>query len=296
MIILGKAPLTPHIGLLEKKRGRMNKKFDAERKGTGTREWSEESRNIGNTCSHACVYCYACYNAVNRWKKIKSKKEFMKEVVNEKQVNKKEHKVNGVVMFPTAHDITPYYLPYAEKKILNLLKAGNEVLIVSKPHAYCIGLLCEHLVDYKDKVMFRFSIGTLDEAVAKKWEPGAPEIVERIQSLRTAFDNGYKTSVSCEPVLPVKEGYCEAGIKLYNEMERYVTDTIWFGKLNKPEQRIMTRSKKLDKELIKEVNEFQSDEAILEFVKIIGGRDKVAWKDSVKEIIKKGEKQNGNEI
>ena len=48
---------------------------------TGTREWSEHSRNIFIGCAHNCRYCYAAEMAV-RYGRIKSRADWPKMVIN----------------------------------------------------------------------------------------------------------------------------------------------------------------------------------------------------------------------
>jgi DNA repair photolyase len=106
--------------------------------------------------------------------------------------------------------------------------------------------------------MFRFTIGSLNPDASKFWEPGAPEPFERICALEHAFLNGYQTSVSMEPML---FGYSEA-IRTFHTVERFVTDTIWIGKMNKIRQRVdITDPNNLF--MVQEIERMQRDEAIL---------------------------------
>src|SRR5512137_940578 len=112
---------------------------------TGTREWAETSYNIGTGCSHDCRYCYA-RSMSKRAGTIKSDSEWTTEKVKGKIPATTKKK--GTVMFPTTHDITPFYLPTAIKALKELLAAGNNVLIVSKPHLECVVEMCEELKEW----------------------------------------------------------------------------------------------------------------------------------------------------
>src|SRR4030042_4861648 len=109
------------------------------KKISGTKEWSNHSFNCVIGCSHNCRYCFARYNAVERFKYTK---DWTKEVINWSKANKKHIKLDGTIMFPTTHDITPNNYQACESALINMLQAGNDVLIVSKPHAECIEKLC----------------------------------------------------------------------------------------------------------------------------------------------------------
>lgn len=250
----------------------------AEKRKTGTREWADSNYNIGIGCSHDCLYCYARTNAL-RYKYV-AEGDWTTERVKGKlpAVSKK----NGVIMFPTTHDISPFYLPVALDSLKKLLAAGNKVLIVSKPHFACVEAMCKELEPWKDNVLFRFTIGTNDEARAKFWEPGAPTIAERLLCLKYACSRGYATSVSMEPML----GTAEETLAMFETMYPFVSDKIWIGKMNKINARVKKSSPEIAKEC-DEVAEYQSDDNILWLVGVLKDNPKVEWKDSIKEVIER---------
>ncbi len=187
-------------------------------------------------------------------------------------------------MFPTTHDVTPFYLPAAIEALKGLLSNGNNVLIVSKPHLECIAEICEQLEEWKSQILFRFTIGTSCEETAKFWEPGAPSIEERLSCLTYAYQHGFATSVSMEPML----GSVTETMDLFFAMEGNVTDKIWIGKMNKIDGRV----NKVDDIVRKKCDRIvamQRDENILWLVDKLKNHPKIAWKDSIKEIIEKYE-------
>ena len=129
-------------------------------------------------------------------------------------------------MFPTSHDITEESLDNCIITLEKLLKAGNEVLITTKPNYFCIFTLCNLLNEYKNQIQFRFTITSIDSKTLDKWEPNAPGFLERMDSLAYAYGLGYKTSVSIEPFLDLNP------IPLIKELSPYCTESIWLGKLN----------------------------------------------------------------
>ena len=72
---------------------------------------------------------------------------------------------------------------------------------MSKPHLDCIQAICQQFGDYREKILFRFTIGACDDTVLSFWEPGAPTYAERMASLQYAYEQGFQTSVSVEPML-----------------------------------------------------------------------------------------------
>jgi DNA repair photolyase len=243
---------------------------------TGTREWSDVSVNISRGCSHRCTYCYARANAL-RFKRIASPEEWEKEIISRKlPIERRKH--DGVVMFPTTHDITQNILPDAVDALRNLLSAGNRVLIVSKPHFDVIDHLCDVLSPWRSQVLFRFSIGTLDDGLAAIWEPGAPPPGERLLALCMASGTQWQTSVSMEPALHTATTFSDI-----HQMLMFVTDTIWVGKMNHVRARVIG----VQEDHIRALEKGQTDDRIIELYQSLKHLEKVRWKDSIKAVLKR---------
>jgi len=250
------------------------------KKISGTLEWAAKTANCCLGCSNSCKFCYARYNAIHRWKTVPNQEEWKTMTIIGHQVNKKYSKYNGVIMFPTTHDITPKVLNPCLKTIKNILSPGNDILIVSKPHLECVERMCSELTKYKNKILFRFTIGALDNKILKFWEPGAPTFGERFDSIQYAFNAGFKTSVSCEPMLD------STGIfQLFDVLSPYVTDSIWIGKMNHIRQRVMVKGDKELEKQIKIIEEGQTNERIFAIYKELKDEPKVKWKESFKEVL-----------
>ena len=243
----------------------------------GVAEWAEFSVNIGTGCSHNCRYCFACNNAVWR-NQIPSRADWTNERL--KSNLPKTKKYSGRVMFPTTHDISPFYLESAVATLRGLLEQGNEVLIVSKPHLVCVQRLCREFENFKSQILFRFSIGSLDEALAAFWEPGAPKITERIECLKFAHAAGFATSVSMEPML----GGADDARRTFQALSPFVTEKIWLGKMNKVSQRVDQRDATVRRQCI-QIGKLQCDYEILGLVTVLKDHPQVEWKESIKEVI-----------
>jgi len=253
-------------------------KIDSEE---GAGEWAGYRCNIGDGCHHGCLYCYAEGLKVTRFGQVESAEAWRNEVVKDYST-KKCKKYDAPIMFPTTHDISPTYLPAYRCHLYNILNAGNNVVLVSKPHRECIEAICNEFTSFRDSMTFRFTIGALNDAVLRHWDQGAPDLEERLACLRLAFENGYKTSISTEPML------CDRieAERLYYTVEPYVTEDIWFGKMNgkgglrnSPDPEVAAQAVT--------VLENQTDDEILELVEQLRGLSKVAWKDSIKSTITK---------
>ena len=248
----------------------------------GTREWSAKSFNILLTgCSHACRYCYAKANAL-RWGKIASEADWADERPKTGRLVYPRN-TEGWVMFPTTHDITPRWLDAAVAvvaAIRGLLSNANRVLIVSKPHLECMRRICEEFQGHRQAVLFRFTIGALDESLANFWEPGAPSIPERLECLRFAFNDTFRTSVSIEPML----SGCEETVRAVNFLDPYVSETIWIGKMNQVLRRVRPTDDAA-RQACREIQARQSDSEIMRLVKLLSSNPKVCWKDSIQEVM-----------
>lgn len=252
--------------------------FDDKRSGTGTNEWSERTENIQRGCSHNCLYCYASSNAVRF--KLRDRNDWEREELTKKAFITSYPQREGVIMFPSAHDITPPNVEHYIRVATLMLEKGNRLLIVSKPHLECVAKMCDAFEAFRDQILFRFTIGTMNNDVAAHWEPGAPPPSERVDALKLAFDLGYRTSISAEPLL----GGTETAVTLMDAVRPYVTDTVWIGKMNKIRKRVdMTAPGNLAH--AEEIEAAQTDAEVLRMVSILGADPLVRWKDSVEDVM-----------
>lgn len=246
---------------------------------TGTREWAPISGNFQIGCPHDCRYCYAKCSALERGI-IQYEWEWKEMRVMKSKLTETPRRLDGRIMFPTTHDITPENLQTALAYLNGWLKAGNEFLIVSKPHLECVKEMCARLMPFRDSITFRFTIGSLDDEVLKFWEPGAPGYGERLDSLRYAHHRGFRTSVSCEPFLDDKVA------ELAEAVSPYVTDTVWIGKMNHIGKRVNTRGwGEQGYAFLERVKAAQTDTEILKLYETLKSNPKIRWKDSIKHVV-----------
>jgi len=190
----------------------------------GANQWSEIKFNFIKGCPHCCKYCYS--RCISIRKGYSTPTDWKDEVIRERDFNKKIPKYKGIVMFPSSHDITPIHLNESIQILDKLLRSDNMLVIVSKPHMECILKICETFSGYKDKIIFRFSIGSTDSQILKFWEPNAPSFEERFNCLKLAHSLGFQTSVSGEPLLQRDID------NLFDTLSPYVNETFWIGKAN----------------------------------------------------------------
>lgn len=193
---------------------------------TGTREWADHNVNCVLGCINDCRYCYAKMMAKrfgrasdNTWKIMKVRKNVLL---------KQFPKFRGRVMFPSSHDIVD--IPEIESACLSvlskLLEHGNEVLVTTKPRKPIVKKISDLFYNYKSQLQFRFTITSRNDNLLKFWEPNAPLFEERMSCLKSAFLNGFKTSVSIEPFLDHDP---QTVVKM---VAPYSSESIWVGKMN----------------------------------------------------------------
>lgn len=254
---------------------------------TGTREWSEHSVNIQVGCENCCRYCYARHRAVHVYKYCEDE-DWKEPRINQEKADRDYPTRKGVTMFPTTHDITDRNISECLCVINHLLDSGNKVLIVSKPRMSCIPVICESIKKnfpnfWQGRVTFRFTIGSVKDAVLYFWEPGAPGFLERHNCLRHAFDAGFATSVSCEPYLDAWPHY------VYEAVIDYLTGDFWLGMLRDFDKRVVTDGVTLAENAIyvRPLKELQSTTAVRTFYNYMKDRPQVRFKDSVRKVIER---------
>jgi len=254
---------------------------------SGTKEWADGSGNLReceHNCEHGCHYCYA------RVKKPNPNAGTGLKITGVKNPKR--------IMFPTQHDITPQNIDRVLDVLPVMLEQADSLLIVTKPHFKCIQAICstllndyalgdgvrvrEHLRVMQKRVMFRFTIGSMDNDTLRFWEPGTTSYEERVASLILAHSMGFQTSVSCEPALDSPLEYP----RLVETLAPWVTDAIWIGRMNHVEQRLATNQAPKDMVSRGKFLEGQWNKpAVMELYNLLKDNPRVKWKDSIKEMV-----------
>lgn len=246
---------------------------------TGTKEWADKNINLfKGFCANGCLYCYATANII-RYKQNQEWK--VREDVICKSFNKRDY----LTMYPSAHDIRFEDIEHHVTFLTNFLKSRSNILIVSKPSPESINRLCAKLINFKDQIEFRFTVGSTDNKTLKFFEPNAPSFEERKTSLMIASHYGYKTSLSIEPMLD------DVPYGIINRCYQYVSGDIWIGKVNNIKARMSLNGHKDKIEEATRITEWQNDDyTILSMVDELNNsmyKNMIKWKDSIKEVIER---------
>ena len=205
-------------------------------KGTYEDGWATKTINLQIGCEHGCTYCYARRIFLNNGT-IKTPEEFLEPRISKTAQKWLDRilqgfnpfkKFDGRIMFPSTHDITMNNYEDCLILLNAILEAGNEVLIVTKGNFEAITRVAHDLQLYQDKVEFRFTITTYSDAMLEKYEPNAPDVEERFQTLTYIRNLNYKSSVSIEPFLLADVD------KLVEILLTLVTECIFIGPMNPP--------------------------------------------------------------
>lgn len=202
--------------------GKLKKKV---KKRSKFNDWVCETVSCQTGCSNDCLYCFAKGDAINKGRIAIV--DWPKEQLSKTGVKEKYKLFDKPVMCPGTHDITEENFDNTSMMLLRLLEAGNRVLIVSKPRTKLIEKLCKLLKKYRNKILFRFTIGAMDDKILSFWEPNAPTYNDRKEALRYAFEKGFRTSISIEPMLDP-----ENVTSLVNDLASFVNHSIWIGTMN----------------------------------------------------------------
>jgi DNA polymerase III subunit gamma/tau len=255
----------------------------------GYQDWTKSKNNVNicTGCKNDCVYCYMKpINARNP--KLKQPENWHNWELRQDDVDKNYGLRDGLVGFPSSHDIFPEILDASLTVLGKILRAGNDVLIVSKPRMECIKAICAASLFFKNKILFRFTIGAMSDETLSYWEPNSPKYDERKECLEYAFHNGFRTSVSMEPMLDSPN--IEALVK---DLLPFVSEDIWLGTMN----HLGWIKKGADERLLSEleiIEAGQTPERLLEVYKIYENNPKIKWKTDALKIIGKGKERQKN--
>ena len=189
------------------------------------KEYCELAVDIYNNCPHLCKYCYV-KNKAEKYNKTFEFEGARENILEETENYLKSNKaIYGKMIFlgfssdpfPTGCDTT------ITLEMIKLLKKYNcKVMFCTKG-----GLFNDTI---KEAVKLSDSVGitiTCGDAMAKKYEPYAATVSERLELLKYAKECGCETWISFEPVL--EPSYI---LELLNSDTMKYVDVVKLGKLN----------------------------------------------------------------
>ena len=195
---------------------------------------------------------------------------------------------NSVIIFPSGHDISQFNVSDAITHIRELLKRGNHVIISTKSKASAVGRIVRFLkekttAEERSRVSFRISIGTADEVILRRLEPGAPDFQERLMTLRELKLAKFSVGVTCTPLL----GGVESFGYLYAKVKPYITDSIIVGRFTATKELIARNSNgSYSEDIIESIIGKQTDEEIVRLYEKYKDDPRVTFTSSILDVIK----------
>ena len=199
---------------------------DAAGNGSAFAPEAGEAVGICTGCINDCLYCpVKIRNAGDP--AAKQPADWANVALQRAEVIRPRTVSAGTVAFPVDHDIFPQILDECIEVLGKLLRAGNDVLITTRPRLACIQAIGPAAAYFKDRIVFRFVIGADDSRVLSFWEPGAPGFEERRESLAWAYEAGFRTSAAVTPMLVAPRiADLLAGIR------PFISEEIWLGTMH----------------------------------------------------------------
>jgi len=150
-------------------------------------------------CGHGCLYCYAS-SYIPRFFSPRVKKNILVDVYRDSMAIPS----NSVVELSSSSDsfqpIDNIY-SYAVKAIETLLSKGHRVLITTKGTSILLRYI-DVLEKYRDRIAISVTITTIDNAIARVLEPGAPPPIDRIDAVSKLSKRGLCITVRVDPIIP----------------------------------------------------------------------------------------------
>ena len=202
----------------------------AESKGFQKKELADLACNIGNICQFGCSFCYV--PAIVRkqknvqevlhegygWDEIshyRTKENVMKCV--EKDLRKIRPDDKRTVIFCTTCDpcATEEHADITSSAILLIMKRSNlQVRVLSK--STLIFDIAKELDEYRDRIVYGLSTGTVRPEISACIEGNASPIEERLETLNLLQEAGYRTFGMLCPILPSEMPHLEKLVKAIN--------------------------------------------------------------------------------
>jgi len=154
-------------------------------------------------CAHACIYCYADFmkrfanHQGEDWGSFVDVKENAADTINLKKIKPGQNIIFGSVTDPYQPIEAKYNL--TRKCLQKFLEIQPEIEILTKSPLVLKDI--ELFKKFKN-IRVGVSIGTLDEKLAKKLEPGVVSPKKRIETLKKLSDAGIDVFLFVSPIFP----------------------------------------------------------------------------------------------
>lgn len=162
--------------------------------------------NPNSGCSFNCLFCYIRGSKYGEhMDRSMAVKENAVEVLDKQLALRARKNQQGIIVVSSATE--PYSqfeeeLQITRKVLERILHYRFPVHIITRSHLVTRDFDILHEINKQTKAIISFSFSTLDDHVAKIFEPGATPPSVRFNALKLAVDAGFTSGVSLMPLLP----------------------------------------------------------------------------------------------
>lgn len=209
---------------------------------------TEPTLNLGMGCGYECRYCYvgalmARHPVVGKIKAQTGLSLGEISLLREDPLVVLERELlysDGTPRF-TNHQVvftSTSIDPCANKEIMAMTLAACRLILIHTPwtirvltKSAAVIVLARDLAEYKDRVIFGLSTGTLNDQVAQQVELRASPPSARIRALETLHREGFQTFGMICPVLPQAD-YAKFADEVAKRILPFVTESVWVEVIN----------------------------------------------------------------
>ena len=205
----------------------------------------------GQACAYSCTFCYveSILSKVANLRKIQTERglKFEEMTVDIKDAAAKVRKYLTKEEKPKFADLKDKRVIYGSPLVdiaatmdqvrvtVDICKAILElthwqIRLLSKS-SFLKQVAQQIPVEYKDRVIYGLSSGTLDSELAKSFEKGTALVSKRLETLKWLQDNGYRTYGMICPILPQKD-YAAFAKKMLATIDVEKCEHIWAEVIN----------------------------------------------------------------
>ena len=215
----------------------------AETKGFQKKGLSDFSCNIGNICEIGCTFCYVPSvtakqkyvqrilqkgYSVEEFSLYRTKDNLLNCVKRDlKKFNSGDHRV---VLFCTTCDpcATEEHADITKSAIRLIMKYSDlQVRVLSK--CTLVFDIAKELDFYRHRIIYSLSIGTIRPEISACIEENASPIEERIETLKSLQDKGFRTYGMLCPILPSEMDSLD---ELIDETRPQLSEYVWAEAIN----------------------------------------------------------------
>lgn len=165
---------------------------------------SNNGMNLYRGCTHGCIYCDSrskCYQINHLFEDIEVKENSL-ELLETALIHKRKKCMIGTGSMSDPYMPLENSIMYTRKALEIIYKYGFGVSLITKSNLILRDLDILKKINERAKVVVSITLTTYDETLCKILEPNVCTTKERFEVLKVLNENGIKTIVWLDPILP----------------------------------------------------------------------------------------------